>query len=108
MIMHCFTEYRARRGLFWEIFLAGISILNYLRRGAELTPQSSPYAGVETYQSLTGNVIGLAGSAEFYFNPIPYWGIFGMGLYGCLNKGQSYMVLEFSVLELNLPISLKR
>jgi hypothetical protein len=97
----------SQKGPVFGNFLVGISILNYLRRGAELTPPSSPYAGDETYQSLTGNVIGLAGSAEFYFNPIPYWGIFGMGLYGCLNKGQSYVVLEFSVLELNLPIPLK-
>jgi hypothetical protein len=112
-----FTEYRNDYALLYGIssrknpifgnFMAGISILNYLKRGTQLTPPSSPYANDATYQVLTSNVIGLAGSAEFYLAPIPYWGIFGMGLYGCLNKGMSYATLEFSVLNLNLPIFIK-
>jgi hypothetical protein len=87
--------------------MVGISILNYLKRGNQLTPPSFPNAGDQTYQQLTGNVIGLAGSAEFYLTPIKYWGLFGMGLYGCLNKGMSYVVLEFSILELNVPFTVK-
>lgn len=87
--------------------MAGISILDYLRRGTQLIPPSTPNAGDGTYQKLTGTVIGLAVSAEFYLTPCPYWGLFGMGLYGCLNKGESYVVLEFSILELNLPLNMR-
>jgi len=96
-----------REGSIFDNLMVGISIINYLRRGAQLTPPSSPNFGDQTYQALTGNVIGLAGSAEFYLTPIKYWGLFGMGMYGCLNSGMSYVVLEFSILELNLPITLK-
>jgi hypothetical protein len=96
-----------RNSTVFDNLMVGISILNYLSRGDQLTPPSSPTAGDATYQQLTGNVFGLAGLAEFYITPIPYWGIFGMGIYGCLNRGYSYVTLEFSVLELNLPITLK-
>jgi hypothetical protein len=96
-----------REASIFDNLMVGISVLNYLRRGDQLTPPSTPNAGDATYQPLTGNVIGLAGSAELYLTPIRYWGLFGMGVYGCLNKGMSYVLLDFSILELNIPITLK-
>ena len=77
-------------------FAAGISIVNYIPHGDTI------------YNQFNRLSIGLDILAEFYATPVPYWGVFGMGLYGSLASGNSMIAIEISIpIEFNLPIPLK-
>lgn len=81
---------------------AGISSVNYQKRGALLIPGTSSDNG--TYQQLNGTTFGLAGSLDIYFTPVPLIGIPGIGFYGSWSKTESYFAFEISLLQINVPL----
>ncbi len=82
---------------------AGLSKIDYTKSG-NANPSNDP--SPVTYQKITGSNMGIACGFNAYLTPFPFWGIWGLGIYGSFTKNVSYFVVELSLIELNLPLSL--
>jgi hypothetical protein len=88
----------------------GLSIVDYIKHGNVITPPSSQNALDGTYQQLSGTAYGPAAMVSYYRTLSIYEGAgygAGIGLYGSLAKGVSYFALEFTLIELNIPIPIQ-
>jgi hypothetical protein len=89
-------------------FAGGFSMIDYLHHGNVIIPPSYPDGENGTYQTVSGTAFGISIMADAYWTPFQFWGALGIGLYGTLaTKGQSYIALEFSLIELNIPIPIR-
>jgi hypothetical protein len=80
-------------------------MVNYSHNGRLVVASSFDDLSGAKYENVSGQELGLCISADAYFTPLPFWGLAGIGLYGCLlPKGQSYFAIDLSFIELNVGI----
>jgi hypothetical protein len=82
----------------------GVNYVNYQLRGEAIIPPSCRECDNGSYNTLTGKSVGVAAIAGFYITPIEYWGAVGLNLYYTYSKRIRYFALDFSFVNLNIPL----
>ena len=80
----------------------GLCFVDYSFRGDMLTDGRNGTS--VTYAHRTGTTVGIAASANYMYLPVENVGIGGVGIYASLTTGASYIALEFSLVQINLPM----
>lgn len=95
-------------GSFFDLAI-GLSYIDYIAQGNQLTHPSLTGAEDATYQQLIGISVGPTVSINYFWTASLYEGAglgMGVGIHGVLAKNVSYFALEFSLIELHFPIRL--